>query len=168
MPVHLEDIGDESNIDDFENRRFYVQPFQMVLYGYILDEDDFEVIPTVNRAFIATEVEGQISKVRFKILPNAVDDGVTYNFVFQKGANTALNVNTFTFISDSDSEFCAINNLINILNIQIKINNVIIFNGTEIVEKFRINKWDNITITITRSDNTGNSTFSLIGDSING
>lgn len=168
MPVHLEDIGDESNIDDFENRRFYVQPFQMVLYGYILDEEDFEVIPTVNRAFIATEVEGQISKVRFKVLPNAVDDGVTYNFVFQKGANPGQNVNTFTFVSDFDSEFCAIDNLINISNIQIKVNNVIIFNGTEITEKFRINKWDNITITITRADNTGNSTFSLIGNSING
>ena len=25
MPVHLENISDESNIDDFENRRFYVQ-----------------------------------------------------------------------------------------------------------------------------------------------
>ena len=52
MPVHLENVGDESNIDDFENRRFYVQPFEMALYGYILDEDDFEVVPTVNRAFV--------------------------------------------------------------------------------------------------------------------
>ena len=168
MPMYLEDIGDESNIDDFENRRFYVQQFQIVLYGYILDEDDFEVIPTVNRAFIATEVEGQISKVKFKILPNIVDDGITYNFVFQRGANTSQNVNSFTFISDIDSEFCKIDNLINISNIEIKVNNIIIFNGTEITQTFRINKWDSVTIIITRADNTGNSTFSLIGNSTNG
>jgi hypothetical protein len=131
-------------------------------------EDDFEVIPTVNRAFIATEVEGQISKVRFKVLPSAADDSVTYNFVFQRGSNSSQNVNSFTFTSDFDSEFCEIDNLINISNIQIKVNNVIIFNGTEIVEKFIINKWDNVTIIITRTDNSGNSTFSLNGNSING
>lgn len=168
MPIHLEDIGDESNIDDFENRRFYVQPFQMVLYGYILDEEDFEIIPTVNRMFIETEVEGQISKVRFKVLPSVVDDGISYNFVFQKGSKPEQNVNTFSFVSDLDSQFCSINNLINISNIQIKVNNILIFNGTEITENIKINKWDNITIIITRTDVNGNSTFSLIGNSING
>jgi hypothetical protein len=161
MPVHLEDIGDESNIDDFENRRFYVQPFQMVLYGYILDEDDFEVIPTVNRAFIATEVEGQISKVKFKILSTVDDGGVSYNFTFKKGVNSMQNVNTFSFISEFNSEFHKIDNLTNISNIQIKVNNVIIFNGTEINGNLIINKWDNVSITITRIDNTSNSTFSL-------
>ena len=72
----------------------------MVLYGYILDEDDFEVIPTVNRMFVATEVDGQISKVRFQILPTSVDDGVIYNFIFQKGSNISQNVNSFSFVSD--------------------------------------------------------------------
>jgi hypothetical protein len=57
MPVMLESIGDESNIDDFENRRFYVQPFEMLLAGYILDEDDFEIIPTINRAMLMSEIE---------------------------------------------------------------------------------------------------------------
>lgn len=55
MPLHLESIGDESNIEDFENRRFYIQMFEMKLLGYILDEEDFEVIPTLNRAIISTE-----------------------------------------------------------------------------------------------------------------
>jgi len=57
MPVMLESIGDESNIDDFENRRFYVQPFEMLLAGYILDEDDFEIMPTINRAMVMSEIE---------------------------------------------------------------------------------------------------------------
>ena len=56
MPVTLEGIGDESNIDDFENRRFYVQPFEMLLAGYILDEEDFEVMPTINRAMVMSEL----------------------------------------------------------------------------------------------------------------
>ena len=52
MPIHLEKIGDESQIDDFDKRRFYVQHFEMKILGYILDEDDFEFIPTVNRGNI--------------------------------------------------------------------------------------------------------------------
>ncbi len=57
MPVHLENISDESNIDDFENRRFYIQQFEMTLLGYILDEDDFEVIPTINRTLSFIELD---------------------------------------------------------------------------------------------------------------
>jgi hypothetical protein len=168
MPIHLENIGDESNIDDFENRRFYVQPFEMSLYGYILNEADFKVVPTVNRAFVSTELYDSMSRVKFKVLPNVVDDSVAYNFIFERGKEVSQNINNFTFTSDFNGEFCKIENLINISNIQIKVNNVIIFNGTEITENFKINKWDSVTIIITRIDNSGNSTFSLIGNSIDG
>ena len=49
MPIHLESIGDESQISDFNKRRFYVQNFEMKVLGYILDENEFELIPTINR-----------------------------------------------------------------------------------------------------------------------
>jgi len=49
MPVHLEQIGDESQKDDFNKRRFYVQHFEMKVLGYILDDNDFEMIPSINR-----------------------------------------------------------------------------------------------------------------------
>jgi len=58
MPLTLESIGDESNIDDFENRRFYVQPFELKLAGYIQDEDDFEITPMLNRGITLFEVDG--------------------------------------------------------------------------------------------------------------
>lgn len=64
MPLTLESIGDESNINDFENRRFYVQPFEMKLAGYILDENDFEVIPTINRAMVMSEISADPAKAR--------------------------------------------------------------------------------------------------------
>jgi len=51
MPIHLEAISDESQ-KDLEKRRFYVQNFEMVVLGYILDENDFEVIPSINRGNI--------------------------------------------------------------------------------------------------------------------
>jgi hypothetical protein len=166
MPIHLENIGDESNIDDFENRRFYVQPFEMVLYGYILDESDFEVIPTVNRAVVLTELYDGISRVKFKIKPNIVDNTVEFNFVFQKGSNPSQNVDIFSFTSDICVRFSEINNLINISNIEIKVNNLLVFSGTSLTNDLLIDKWDNVSIKITRTDVNGNSTFTLKGNSI--
>jgi len=56
MPIHLEAIGDESQKDDFDRRRFYVQTFEMKVLGYILNEEDFEFVPTINRAIVFTEI----------------------------------------------------------------------------------------------------------------
>jgi hypothetical protein len=56
MPVHLESIGDESPIDDFENRRFYVQMFEMKLLGYIINEEDFKVVPSIDRTMVMVEL----------------------------------------------------------------------------------------------------------------
>lgn len=57
MPILLESISDESPIEDFENRRFYVQRFEMKLMGYLLNEDEFEIIQTTRRTIITTEIE---------------------------------------------------------------------------------------------------------------
>jgi len=57
MPIHLEKIGDESQINDFDKRRFYVQHFEMKVLGYILDEDDYELIPTLNRGSLRFKEE---------------------------------------------------------------------------------------------------------------
>jgi len=56
MPVTLPTVTDESNVEDFENRRFYIQAFEMLLAGYILDEEDFVVQPTINRAMVLSEI----------------------------------------------------------------------------------------------------------------
>jgi len=56
MPITLPTITDESNIEDFEARRFYVEAYEMLLAGYILDEKDFEVNPTINRMMVLNEI----------------------------------------------------------------------------------------------------------------
>lgn len=62
MPLLLESIGDESNINDFENRRFYIQPYEIKLEGYVLDEDQFEVIPEINRTLFIVETSNEQPK----------------------------------------------------------------------------------------------------------
>ena len=159
MPVHLEGIGDESNIDDFENRRFYVQPYEMVIYGYIQNEEDYEVIPTVNRALVITEVVDVDLKPKYTIKIDELDKCATFNFIFK--ANSSTN---FTFKSKYDLEFISLINPNNITNIVIRVNNIEVFNGINLVSPISINSGDNIYIGINRNNNNIDSDFSLIGN----
>ena len=60
FPVVLETIGDESTIDQFESKRFYVQNFEMQLQGYIMDEEDYEVTPAIKRVVTLFETQPNV------------------------------------------------------------------------------------------------------------
>jgi hypothetical protein len=158
MPVHLENVGDESNIDDFENRRFYVQPFEMSLYGYILDEADFQVIPTVNRAFVVTELLDEAPRVKMKANVNPLDGCANFNFVFKKNSATSFNFN-----SEYDLKFNMVSEFKNISKIIIKVNNNVVLNGTSITNPIIIQNGDLVNIQIVRINNS-DSDFTLIGN----
>lgn len=55
VPIILEDTSDESQITDLDNKRFYVQLYTFMLQGFILDPEDFEVTPAINRVFTVVE-----------------------------------------------------------------------------------------------------------------
>ncbi len=157
MPLHLETIGDESNIDDFENRRFYVQLFEMKLLGYILDEEDYEVIPTINRTMNTFEVDDKIilNAPIFQPLRNGIV--ATYNFVFKPQSEQQ-----FTFTAQYDVTFTQLVNLLNLTRIIIYLNGNSVFDGTVLTSPLVINANDQVTVKIYKSFlNTGK--FTLIG-----
>lgn len=125
MPIHLESIGDESNIEDFENRRFYVQMFEMKLLGYILDEDDYEVIPTLNRTMLTMEIDETkiVSDVVFDT--NKKGNVVTYSFVFKPKSESQ-----FSFTAQYDINFTQLIDIQDVSRIVISINGVGVFDGT--------------------------------------
>jgi hypothetical protein len=49
MPLILETVQDESKIEDIDARKYYVQTFEVICKGYILDERDFEIVPAIDR-----------------------------------------------------------------------------------------------------------------------
>ncbi len=149
MPLLLESIGDESNIDDFENRRFYVQPFEIRLQGYILDEDQFEVIPAINRALVMGEISETPIRPRFKTSVNKSSGTVTYNFIFKPNAETSL-----TFNSEFDVKLNQIINIEGITNILITVNGVQKFNGIDFVNSIVINAGDEIYIKVSKDFNS--------------
>lgn len=150
MPLHLETIGDESNIDDFENRRFYVQLFEMKLLGYILDEDDYEVVPTINRVMTVTEiiVPKTPTSAIFKptLEPYGQGSKLTWTFVFQSGSDTQ-----YTFVAQYYANLTQIVNIENITNIKITVNGAQIFDGIIMTTPLVINANDVINIKVTKS-----------------
>ncbi len=120
MPIHLETIGDESQIDDIENRRFYVQLYEMKLLGYILDEDDFEVIPSVNRMMVMTEVTETKLKPMLRVNPDKFNNTISFNVIIKPFAETS-----FTTISEFDMRFTEIVNQENVGSIAISVNGVL-------------------------------------------
>jgi hypothetical protein len=149
MPLHLESIGDESNIDDFENRRFYVQLFEMKLLGYILDEDDFEVIPTTNRGMTTIEIQDNRIYNNIVIEPLKVGNTITYSFIFKPQANT-----TFTFICPYSVNFTQITEIDNISRIVISVNGVGVFDGTIMSSPIIVSSNDSVSIRVYKNSLT--------------
>lgn len=63
MPLILNTISDESQVDNIEQRRYYVQQYEINLMGYILLEEDFKVIPAVDRVILLKENNKNINEM---------------------------------------------------------------------------------------------------------
>jgi hypothetical protein len=120
MPVHLESIGDESQVSDFSKRRFYVQNFEMKVLGYILDEKDFEYVPTVNRALVFTEIiEPKLTpKIVIKSLNDS--DEITFNIIVK--ANHFGN--EFKIDIDYDIDFTSLQIDYNVYDVTLGVNGI--------------------------------------------
>jgi len=147
MPITLKSIGDESNIDDFNKRRFYVQPFEMLLAGYILDEDQFKIIPAVNRAMAILEIDENPVQPSIKVKADKPNNKFSWDIIFKPRTEQ-----DFTFINEFDVKVTDLINLENITNVIIKVNGNTKFNGTIITgqDQFVINAGDTVFISVTK------------------
>jgi len=71
IPIVMGNISDES-VMDLEKRKYYVQSYEFILLGFLIDEDEFEVQPAVTRIFQIYETESKIKKRKpKKEVPNS-------------------------------------------------------------------------------------------------
>ena len=102
VPLVLEGISDQSQIDTLEGRRFYQQTYSFQLQGFLIDEDEFEVTPAVDRTMVVMESMDSIGSTRkiSKVIKNNVEvyterfiaDGLTTTFKTSKKINNLLYV----------------------------------------------------------------------------
>lgn len=152
MPVTMESIEDETR-NDLEERRYYVINCNMRLAGYLMDEDDMEVVPAKSRALVFQEItEGQERFPKITIDTDIEADHITYQFVFKK-----FSKKSFTFKLKYDVEFYGIDNQVNIDNVEIK------NNGNVVNFPFKGSTGDSIKLTITKNDSNKDGSFYLNG-----
>jgi len=158
MPLLLENVGDESNIEDFETRRFYVQMFEIKLMGYILDETDFQVVPTINRVLSSFEIDEKriLNNVIFE--PVKKGQEINYTFVFMPSSSYQ-----FTFTAQYNAVFTQLVNVENLSRITIKVNNVVVFDGNTLVTPINISANDSVYVKVYKSIYTTGK-FILIGN----
>jgi len=160
MPIMLESINDESNIEDLDSRRFYVQLYEMRLMGYILDEADFEVVPTINRAYAFIELDGgkQFHNVIFD--PAIQGNTVNYTIIFKPRS-----ISEFTFTAQYGISFTQLRVVENTNRVVIYINGTGVFDGLVLTSPIIINAGDQVTIKVYKG-NLVTSKFQLIGNTI--
>jgi hypothetical protein len=147
IPIIMNDISDES-VMDVEKRKYYIQSYQFTLMGFLIDEDEFEVKPAVNRVLQLIEVETKPSKSK-KLKPEPLP---TPSVSFEYGSDVFTYSQEFKYTAN-----LIVNDLTNIASYYIYINGL--FYGSNSVT-IQINYGDTLKVDIEKLIN--NSTSQII------
>ena len=87
VPIVLNNISDESQMT-IDSRKYYIQNYDFTMLGYLIDEDEFEVKPAIQRVTQLMEVETSTRSRRRNSTENP--DEFNFNFLYVSGT-TSLN-----------------------------------------------------------------------------
>ena len=91
IPIILDSIDDNSPIDVIDGRRFYLQTYKFTMLGLLLDSNDFEILPSLNRYILTTEIIDENKKNISKSITNNNVDISTY-IITANGVQTQFSV----------------------------------------------------------------------------
>jgi len=80
IPIISTNIQDESQINT-DSRKFYIQSYDFTMLGFLIDEEEFEVKPAINRIsqVFETELENQVPSVQ--IIETIPINDLTYEII---------------------------------------------------------------------------------------
>ena len=96
IPIILERITDQSPIDSLDARRYYLQTYEFLMMGFLIDTEEFVVKPAVNRLFIMNEFLA------------------TKNYT-KKFLNKSIEVKNVTFVADGSTTIFSVGEMIGFL-----------------------------------------------------
>jgi hypothetical protein len=140
IPIKFDSNTDESVLD-LEKRKFYIQKYEFTMMGFLIDEDEFEVQPAVNRIFQMYEVDTENSKKR-KLKRSQESSELIFNF---SSSETEI-IKTINYTVDLN-----LTNTINVDEYFIYINED--YYGSNLSE-IQVNTNDVLRIVITKNNNT--------------
>jgi hypothetical protein len=81
IPIIMDNVSDES-VMDVEKRKYYIQSYDFTMMGFLMDEDEFEVKPGVERVFQLYEItQGNDNRKRKSLSDNPKNYNITIEFV---------------------------------------------------------------------------------------
>jgi hypothetical protein len=81
IPIIMDNVSDES-VMDVEKRKYYIQSYEFTMMGFLMDEDEFEVKPGVERVFQLYEItQGNDNRKRKSLSDNPKNYNTTIEFV---------------------------------------------------------------------------------------
>jgi hypothetical protein len=145
IPMILNGSSDESVLE-LEKRKYYVQSYEFLMMGFLLDEEEFEVSPAISRTSTVFEVETFNSSKRAKKFPSNPKN-FDLDILFTSGT-TSL---TETYRYEVD---LSILESTNVESYSSYINNNYIGDDVPII---KVSTNDLIKIDVTKTDNTKSS-----------
>jgi hypothetical protein len=145
IPIIWNNITDES-VMDTDKRKYYVQSYEFIVLGFLIDEKDFIVSPAINRVVTVVEVDTK-PKLYKNIGTDTKSNFNQVTYLFQTGTTSqtiSFNKNDFlTKVSDS-----------NVITYDVYVNNN--YYGSNL-ETIQITKNDFMRIDVTKTDNSQSS-----------
>lgn len=134
MPMKLEGIDDMSQTKEIDKRRYFEQVYNMVLKGYLLREEDFKKLRSVDKISIDTDscVVKESRDCSVDVVSQDCEWCYKFKFTRRSPKSGSVKINkTIDFSYDNQSQN----------------NNILYFiNGTEVNLPFRANAGDKLTV----------------------
>lgn len=57
----MNNVSDESQME-IDSRKYYIQSYDFIMLGYLIDEEEFQVKPAIQRYMLVSEVDTSLLK----------------------------------------------------------------------------------------------------------
>ena len=145
VPLILNNVSDESVLD-IEKRKYYIQNYEFLMMGFLIDEKEFEVLPAITRALTMYEVETGNKSRRVKKEPSNPQN-FDFDILFREGVTQLSEVYNYTAdISILETE--------NVRDYSIYINNDFVGDDVSLIQ---INTNDTLKLVVNKIDDSKKS-----------
>ena len=93
VPIILDNVSDESQMT-MDARKYYVQNYDFTMLGYLIDEEEFEVKPAIQRVTQLIEMDTTTRKQKRNQFPKNPDE-FKLDFLFVTGNTTLIDIIDF-------------------------------------------------------------------------
>lgn len=142
VPIILNNVSDESVLD-IEKRKYYIQNYEFLMMGFLIDEKEFEVLPAITRALTLYEVDTSKKSRRAEKQPENPEN-FDLDIIFREGLTELSEIYRYTVdLSVLDTD--------NVDSFSVYMNNDYIGDNLSLIQ---INTNDRISISVIKDDDS--------------